>query len=752
MNQLQKYSFSTSDKLAEISSNLIHGISDRLVTIIPANFTGINHTCADPQGQHIYTTNGNVIYQFHPVPINGNMIRRIICFGNKEHFNKITTSLSGDTIFVEETSKKQILSIDSETGKKLATYELKDDYINELAASGKYLVLNVAGKQIKLIDGSTLKLISEFNPSGEESKYCCHYLVLDNEFDHSKTAYYVDSNKNCIFAVNLQEGRITGRFESFSHYSHSDIVVTSSHIYARDCYFDLKYNSVYQWDKHSCRIISRFTPSDGSPVGAYRIKGESIVAISKNDLWFWDKPFQHDPTQICSTFDLKSYCCVAGPMLVVSSGNKLLYWNLMKKKAIKPKVIEKHSTDISEIKQVGKHIFYTRNSSEIAIWRVWPERISCLFFYRFPQSSGVRSAMYVSSMKDLIITHADSHEIDVHHLDGSFKRDRLTHHKKSVRQTEMADDHILYSVSWDNTARQYDLGKKVVLLSYENPNIVKGNSCSILVDHENGNLFIGTYGAPEPKKETISMFDLKTGCLKKEFVFDAETDISVEVTKWNNTIIAGGGNRSLYFIHPETLEIVKSFQGITEYGIRRITIDHQKDKTYLTDEGGFLYVVNLKTGKAIKEKVSDKALILTVAIADRLYTIGSDGCLYCHTQQLKLVDKFKICNNYIWDMQHVQNDEMLLLACGDHTMKAVNLHGQPKYSLLNLKEGVLWFQENNSDGTPWFYTDQPELVVVAKKDKDGNITGILEITSEERTKHITFFNDKLMINNIIHIL
>jgi hypothetical protein len=751
MQELQKINFSVNDKLAEISANVIPSIKEHMKTIIPENFTRISDTCADIQGKHIYAACGSIIYQFYTIPVNGHVIRRILDYDkNNTTYNKVAVSPDGNTLFVQDEKNKQLISIDTNTGKQLNSFQYKNRYISEIITSNQYVTINLGYRYLVLLDRYKLTIINEFKPIGEEDKYCCHDIVFDNDFDSNKILYYADSTKQAIIAVNMEKSRIMGRFDSWSPYGYHDIEVDSNFIYAKDAYWGQAYNKIYKWDKQSSRMVSQYYPRDGSFIKSFYKSNSRLIAITKNKIGIWDLNNPGPPKRKNSKDELSSYACLVGEIIIVVSGKKVLYWNIKNNNSKQPKNLGTNNTDIAEIQSIGKDKFYIRNYTGLAVWKVTSNKVTLIYSYRFTQTIGLRTVNYNSARKLLVTTNTINEQVKAIQMDGSFFISETQKHKKSVRDVSFHSDDCLYTVSHDNTAHKYAIEGLKLLTVYQDKDINSGFSSSILLDNKNNYLLFGNHGSPEAKKETLNVFNKSTGKLIKKFIFDTESDHSTPVVLWKNKFIVGGGSKSLYFIDRSSLKITNKLINISESGIWSIIIEKETDKGYFSDKDGSIYMINLKTKEVTKNKISDTSIVRFLIVNNNLYAASYDGHLYQLTKGLKLINMFEFGNSALWDLCYNEKTKTMLLASANGYMRAIDLSGQLQYSMLNFREGFLWKQEGNDNGTPWFYTDHPELITVSKTDKDGNILEILDNNDPKRLAHINFYNDKRMMNNVIN--
>ncbi|MBU2651740.1 MAG: hypothetical protein KKA81_12465 [Bacteroidetes bacterium] len=749
MKKQELIKFSAHDKLAEITGNIIPGFDHKLKTIIPESLTSITSICVDPTSEHLFVTSGRQIFQFYANPVKNQVIRKVLCYGEDENYSKIAITPDGKTLLVKEESNKKLLSIEVATGKRLDSYDPGDRNIDEICTSNNFVVLNLGNRFYTLLDRFGLEKINDFKPIGDEDKYCCHDTVLDNEFDTNKILYYADSIKWAVIAVNMADAKIVGRYESWSPYGYCDIYVDDKFVYARDAYYGKPHNKVYKWDKRSSRPVSRYYPKDGAFINSYIVGNSYLAAITKNKIGIWDFKNHGTPEKINSKYDLSAYGCIIGNKIIVASGKNILYWNIKGSTPNKRKSKHAHDRDIIHLKPVGKNNFFTHNYHEIAVWKVTDDKIKKLYSYEFDHVVGLRSVNYSDAKNLLITTNTSNGIVRTCQLDSSFTFSQTNEHKYSVRNTLIADDKLLYTVSHDNSVHKYALDDLKLLQVYQDEEINAGYSSSLIIDEQNDHLLFGNHGSPESGKETLYVFIHSTGMLKKKFVFDTKTDYSTPVEIWKDKYVVGGGSKSLHFIDRSTLNITKKFTDVSEFGMWAFVMDGSSDTGFFTDDKGSVYSINLESGKVIKKNIFNNTLVRLLLVDNYVFASGYQGKLFKLNKKLKVIKEYQFENELLWDLYYNKKKDVLLIALANGTLKAIDLTGKKLYSMLNTKRGFIWKQENTSDN-PWFFTDQTNLITVAKVDKEGKIHEILDNNDPKRLEHINFYNDKRMMNNIIN--
>jgi len=346
-----------------------------------------------------------------------------------------------------------------------------------------------------------------------------------------------------------------------------------------------------------------------------------------------------------------------------------------------------------------------------------------------------------------VLTNQDNPKIKHFSLTKDFNFRQRHDNSHSVRQTYISNDNIVYTISWDATARSYGLPGFTPKQTYVDPVKETGYICSICVDRKNKYLFTGAYLSPASKKSSLRVFDIESTALVKKHIFESKFNASFEIANWHDKIVFGSGAGVLGIIDPSvSLEIEHSIDVCQDNGIRRMVMDEENDMVYLSDEKAHVFSVNLLSAEIRSFKVTDSTVVSIELFNDIIVAGTSSGILFRLSKELKLIDQLNAGKGFLWDIKKL--NDMVVVASGDGNLRAFNENGNRVFSMLNFEKGFLFFQ-NTLRNHPWFYTDQCELISVARLNRKGEIIEILEINDQARIDHIEFYNDKRMIKNII---
>jgi hypothetical protein len=748
MNQLERIQKNHSNKISTITKSVLPDFNLKLKAIIPDFISGMNTSCVDPLGRYFYTANSQMIYQFYIDPQSKSYIRKIFCYGDDSAFSSITSDKTGERIFVYDSTKKELVSIDTDTGKILNTFQIEGSNISKILVSDQYVVLVIDSKELKLLDIGSLKLIKSCNPFIDKEKSFIFDVIPDRDFDQSKTLYYSNKNERCIQAYNMDLSKVVGRYDSFSAYFYDWLKVDNNFLYARDYYYGNP-NSVYKWDKNTSRLITRYQ-GIGKYTRSYWLTSKTAILITDDEICIQDIEKKYNIPFLKFKHKIKAIKCLSNNRFVSFSDKKITSY-IYKNHKIKNEIsIRNTHPEANTIHIFNRSTMLLTSFNKISVWGIFKGSIECLYQHDFERSLDARSSNIDKRYNRMILTDTDTSNIYAFDLNDLEKTNVLKHHKGSIRQTLVHGGNSFFSVSWDNSSIRYSLKSSRKMKVYKDTEEHKGNSCSIAMDKKGKHLFIGSYSDPESSKETLRIYSVKSGELLKKMVFDTKSDSSTVVENWKDKMVFGGGSRSIYIIHSDTFEIIKKYDSVLESGIRRLDVHEKSDTAFFGTENGIFCKINLITGEIYQNKLTNTTITNSIFSDHYIYVGSFDGHFYKLTYDLQLVSRKKITNSRIWDAKFDSNTELIYFSCERDNFKAVDFKGDVQLKMILFRDWYIWTQHFKSNNSPWFFTNKTELITVAQINEKGEILGFLEIDSKERLEHISHYNDKRMMNNIIN--